>query len=122
MRCNSCSKFVSFDTDVDPEINEDGVVDVQVRIANNCAECGQELTQADLQFQIDLSDQVEEHREGCEECKAHPELEVTDSSATRTERAQTHTPQGKPIKNPRYRKHFYGAEVEVTVTAKGAES
>ena len=44
MRCPDCNKFVAFDTDVDPEVSvsveNDGSITGNVRIVNNCAECG----------------------------------------------------------------------------------
>ena len=66
-RCSSCNKFVSFD-ESEPEVNnlevdEDGHVTAEVRIVNACAECGEELTEANLEAEADHADEVAKHRE-----------------------------------------------------------
>lgn len=44
MRCPDCNKFVSFDTDVEPDVSldvaDDGGVSGSCRIVNACADCG----------------------------------------------------------------------------------
>lgn len=118
MRCPECQKFVSFDTDLDPEVTVDidagGMVSGECRIVNVCAECGTELKSADFEIDHDFSDVLDAHT------KAHPdnthEFSVEESS-TRTERTQTEGRNGKPLTGPaRYRKHYYGAEVALTVS------
>lgn len=117
MRCDQCNKFVSFDTDVDPEptldVSPEGVVSGSVRIVNQCAECGQELKEATFDVDIDLSDEVEEHKKE-HKAKEH-DLELAED-LSRTDRRQTTDRKGKPIKNPRYQKQYYGAEGTVTVS------
>lgn len=120
MRCPDCNKFVSYDTDTEPEldssIDSEGNVMVNTRIVNNCAECSQELKEATFDIEIDLTEAVAEHRAECKECresKADLEVEV---EGTRIDRRQTHDRHGKPIKSFRYQKQFYGAEVTATVT------
>lgn len=58
MRCNDCNKFVSFDTEETPVVNdvsvEGGRVIVDVRRVLNCAECGTELKAADLSLDGEL--------------------------------------------------------------------
>lgn len=120
MRCPDCNKFVAFDTDTDPEVNSqdvdaDGVVEVEVRIVNTCAECGTELKEATLNVTIDLAQEIAVHYEDNPKCKEAASLSV-DVSVTRTDRRQTTDRHGKKITNPRYQKQFYGADVEATVT------
>lgn len=117
MRCPDCNKFVSYDTDADPEtdasVDGDGMVMVQTRIVNNCSECGQELKDATLDIEIDLTGEVLAHRNSCKECKKSKDELSVEAEGTRTDRRQTHDRHGKPIRNPRYQKQFYGAEVTV---------
>jgi hypothetical protein len=79
-RCNDCNKFVSLDTDVEPEETSStlsfsgdestGITadyDVDIRIVNNCADCGTELKDADLNvsgsFDLDASEYEQEYRD-----------------------------------------------------------
>lgn len=122
MRCPSCEKFVSYDTEVEPEQeNEPEVADQSVsatyRRVLTCAECGEELKEAQIEVDgevsCDLPCTAQEGDAKGEE-PAH-EWEVTDSSASATERSQTKDRHGRPIKRARYMRHFYGVEVEVTL-------
>lgn len=60
--CDQCQKFVSFDTEQEPEldlsVDDEGVVTGNARIVNTCADCGQELTEATLDVEIDLSAEI----------------------------------------------------------------
>lgn len=116
MRCPDCNKFVSFDTDTEPEIEanveQDGSVGVQARIVNTCAECSTELKEANFSNDDDsLVEEVAEHKKTCAAMK----LDVKDAEASRTDRRQTHDRRGKPIRNPRYQKQYYGYEATVAV-------
>lgn len=128
MRCPDCSKFVSLDTESDPEItlsiDDEGVVTGSVRITNNCQECSQELTEANFDVELDFSAEVLEHRESFskEEQKDHDSLDLEDDGGSRVDEYQTKDRNGKQIKSARYQKHLYGAEVEVTVTCKCGET
>lgn len=119
MRCPDCNKFVSFDTETEPEVevNVDktlGTITVEAHIVNTCADCGTELTTADFQMESeDLAEVVEEHKEEC----ADFELLVESESFGRTDRRETHDKRGKPIKS-RYQKQYYGVEGSVTVECK----
>jgi hypothetical protein len=101
MRCPDCSKFVGLDM-ADPEVGdlevgEDGTVTCEVRIVRTCAECGQELKEAN--FSLEAQVPVEGH-----EGEGH-ELSVEESSV-------------EPIEEGggRYAKSYYGATVNATVT------
>jgi hypothetical protein len=128
MRCPDCSKFVSFDTDSDPEINnievdDDGNVSGEVRIVNTCAECSSELTEATLEIEEDMTDDITAHREAFpDEKDAHDTLDVDTAGESRFDEMVRKDRNGKPIKNSRYMKRLYGAEVEITVTCKCGET
>jgi phosphate-selective porin len=73
-RCNDCNKFVSLDTDVEPDESDPTLsfsstadYDVNITIANNCAECGTELRTAELNlsgsFDIDIDEYDEDNRD-----------------------------------------------------------
>lgn len=86
MRCPDCNKFVSFDTEQDPEesnasIDAQGHVAINVRIVNSCADCGTELKEAEFVLE---SDAFEVLRHAC----VKPEFQV-EAEYTRTERRQT---------------------------------
>lgn len=145
MRCPDCQKFVSFDTERDPEdldltVDDEGSVSGSVRIVNACQECGQDLTEAVLDVEVDLTEDVEKHRDDArkdheeEQAKLpedervpfdetiHDTLTLESSEATREERYQTHDRRGKPITRSRYQRHYYGAAVTVTVACKCGET
>ena len=119
MRCDSCNKFVAFDTETDPEsdvdIDSEGVVSGTVRITNNCEECGQEMKEATFYVDVDLSDEfaghINEHKDDVDGAHS-PELTF---EATRTDRFVSKTRTGKAITNSRYMKHMYGAEGTIDV-------
>lgn len=103
-RCNECNKFVSLNTDIEPEeisstlnFSDIGTADydIDIRIVNECEECGTELKDAELNvsgsFDIECSDYTDEELSGWV-------LEVED--LVRTERGGTN----------RYDKKFYGFE------------
>lgn len=114
MRCPDCNKFVSLE-EGDAEVNdlavgEDGNVSVQVRIANCCAECGQELKEANFDCEQDHT----------EECKGHQgeghELAIEENSSERTSRSG-YFKAGKWVSaGGRYAKTMYGFSLTYTIT------
>lgn len=124
MRCESCSKFVSFDTETEPEINIDvaaeGHVTGDVRITNNCAECSTELKESTFTVDVDLSEEITAHRAEATEGD-HKTLSVDHDGGSRTDRTQSTDRHGKPIKSSRYMRHFYGAEMTITVECECGE-
>jgi DNA-directed RNA polymerase subunit RPC12/RpoP len=155
-RCSNCNKFVSYDEPQVEVINdsfEDGEYMVEVRIALPCAECGDEMAEANLEDTIyDIT---------CEDCGAHhifqdgddefnekllesirnemngsteeeimeeyenrkfddgdEMIEFLESNAEPYDRYEDKTPSGKVIKNPRYQKHFYGANITASFNCK----
>ena len=117
MRCPDCNKFVSFDTDNDPEVDsvdyQSGEVTASVRIVNVCAECGTEMKEATLELSEDVSDVVDEHVRACHELNAEGEdisgheITADEGSAERTMRTEG---------SGRYTKTFYGVTLDVTLT------
>lgn len=128
-RCNDCNKFVSYEGDEEPEDDQefeaeqidDGLVKVTGSMARllNCGECGSELKRATIEFEEEIPF---EHDAGCptfldDEDEKHedPDFEV-EAEMYANERSQTHDRHGKPIKNYRYRRTFYGIEGTATIT------
>jgi hypothetical protein len=122
---------VSFDSDADPEVDsidvdDEGVVTGSVRITNNCAECSTEMREFTFDLKEDFSDDIAAHR--AEKQKAgeaddlHDELTVDEQGGSRFDEMQDTDRNGKKIKNTRYMKHLYGAEVELMVTCKCGET
>jgi hypothetical protein len=113
MRCPDCNKFVGMDTDNEPEMDESGFDEeegkgtITVRIANACAECSQELKEANFELEFDLSDDFEEAK------RDDPDAELEWSfDCTRQERTEG---KGRGLRT------FYGVEVTVSLNnVKGA--
>lgn len=103
-RCPDCAKFVSLEQG-EPEVNEltldDGMITATVRIANCCAECGTEVTEADLEWEAELEGDVSGH-----EGDGHA-LKIDEADCAPTMRTE-----GKG----RGTKTFYGAEISYSVT------
>lgn len=127
MRCPDCNKFVSFDSDLDPEVSidvdADGMVSGTVRIVNACDQCGQELKEATFEIDVDLSEEMKTHILGAKENGVDfdehaPECQL---EASRTDRMNNKTRGGKLITNYRYMKHMYGAEGEIVLTCSCGE-
>jgi DNA-directed RNA polymerase subunit RPC12/RpoP len=128
MRCQDCAKFVSFD---EPEVElqtEEMTVDyeggddlkfsaeAEARVVLKCAECSTELKETTFNLEgeflhsctklpADILTQSEE--EGIT-----PEDVEFDASAF--DRMQDKDRRGNPIRNHRYMKHMYGADVTAT--------
>jgi hypothetical protein len=117
-RCDSCNKFVSLDSESDPEVNidvsRDGDASGEVRIVNTCQECGQEMSETTFTLDVAAPDEVEEHLKTTVDGGHSLSVELV--NASRTDRYVNKTPAGKIIKNPRYQKHMYGAEGTVQWT------
>lgn len=60
MRCENCQKFVSYDTEVEPEESnspelEDGVFTASFTRTLSCAECGSEMKSAEIEVEVDAT-------------------------------------------------------------------
>jgi hypothetical protein len=122
MRCPDCSKFVSFDepaVEVESEeverIDESTVrVTADVHVTLKCADCGTELKETNIEY--DGECEVPEP----EDTGENPyDLEVN-VEATPTDWYNNKDRHGKPIRNPRYQTHYYGADLAITVTDEAA--
>lgn len=112
IRCPNCEKFASLETGEEPEIQGDEVqgdeddgfiITGEVRIVRICQDCGEELKEANLEFEMECPPGFSE--DGWE----------YELGATATERIDRVNAKGRPIK-PRYAKSFYGAEITATFT------
>ena len=103
MRCPNCNKFVGLEMG-EPEwsqsldITEEGEVSGEVRIARNCAECGDEMKEAS--FEIEESFDLEDHQGAGHEVELvseEPDLDTIEDSGGR------------------YAKSYYGASCSIKV-------
>ncbi len=87
-------------------------VQQEVRVMIPCADCGTDLKETTLSFEMEAEHRCDklpsEEKEGIE-IEGEIEAEPIDDFRT-TDR------KGKPIKNPRYQAHLYGAEVTARAT------
>lgn len=108
MRCPDCNKFVSYDepeVEIQSEdIDDDGYVSAEIQVSLPCAECGTVLKEAYLEFNENYT---------CPECDNTEELELVNFDASATDRYEDTDRHGKKIKNPRYMKHYYGADLTI---------
>lgn len=103
MRCDNCNKFVSLDCD-EPEVeNEDfdgeaGRIDAEYRIIRTCSDCGQEMKEATITFDEDISDKTEDHQGEGHELSAEFDASLLEEGGGR------------------YKKSYFGVDLKVTVT------
>jgi phage FluMu protein Com len=105
MRCPNCNKFVPYDEPEAEVQNSDllgSTATVTTRIVLKCADCSEELKEAEIDAEVEI-----EHNCNTEDEK---EFEWVDepSDAEGFPRTQDKDRHGKPIKNRRYMKTFYG--------------
>ena len=133
MRCPDCNKMVSYDTEMEPEEQDEPKLEgetftAEYRRVLGCADCGTELKEATLEFddtiEVPLNDT-------CPTPEDHEwELDVSPSP---TEGRIDVDRRGKKITNPRYMKTTYGVSVsgkatctkckaEVTIEAEMSET
>jgi hypothetical protein len=133
MICPSCNKFAPNELG-EPELEldvESGIVTGSCRIVITSGCCGDELKEANFDVEIDLAAEFErlirekeklagdaevdlsewEFEIASEECEA---TDRSESTKKRTKKDGTVVERQIPY---RYQRHFYGAEVRVTVTA-----
>lgn len=127
MRCESCSKFVSFE-ERDPEVSSvevspEGHVVVEVGIVNECAECGQDLKSAEFQMEADCEEAEKHLAEIPEETRTDHQLEAEENGSERTSKSGYYDRKTGKFVNRfgRYAKHFYGASVDVLVSCSCGE-
>lgn len=108
MRCPDCNRFVSLDSEVEPEvdvdINEEGQVTGTARMVNACGECGGELTE----YTFDLDEEADDataHMESFPEDQRGKHKFTCEGSASRMDSF------GKGSRPA----HFYGVSVDILV-------
>lgn len=118
MRCSQCNKFAAEDSESSPEVNLDWdgqTASAEVRIVNTCVECSTELKEANLSVEVNFEDEIEAHVTANPKCGKEKSFSVQTLNENRTDRQQTTTKDGRPIK-PRYQKRFYGFEMDVELS------
>ena len=127
MRCPNCNKMVSYgDPELEvqsEEVDNDGNVNISVRMALTCAECGTELKEHEFELEAQVKHECkpkekkeEEKEEGVEEGF---DIEVDDPESNEDYRPKTDK-KGKSVPM-RYQKHFFGVQVTGHVTCKKCE-
>jgi hypothetical protein len=107
-RCNDCNKMVSYDTEVDPEEDEELHVDDDKVVGSfrrvlQCADCGTDLRETTLAFEMTIVPE-----EGKEQCDGGPNPQDYDHKwELDGDRDVSPTMQ----QGSRYAKTYYGIEV-----------
>lgn len=120
MRCNDCGKFVPYgDEPNTDELQVDcdestGNVSLSGRLILTCAECGGDLAAAELEAEAEAEYGFGDGGPD-EEAGQTAEYTLESHEITEAGRTQATDRNGKPIKNPRYAKKFYGVTVTATV-------
>lgn len=107
MRCDQCNKFAAYDDSTEPEVQcsfdaDSGEISAQVRIVLTHDECGQELKEANFDFDETVPKDLLTAHKG----DGH-NLDCDEGDAELTTRGEG---------SGRYMKTFYGAALEVAVT------
>lgn len=123
MRCGSCNKFVSYDDPPTVEVQdttvEDGTVMVQARVVLCCQECSTELKEASIDAEATFEHTCNPEGKPPEDVDDDGnQFEAEDPDGEGTSRQETKDRNGKPIKNSRYMKTYYGFEAEVDIRCK----
>lgn len=143
--CNKFVPYGEGEVDVQSEEITAGEAIIEVRVMLPCEECGTELKEAYLVYENNYScpecddegGKEEEHpcetctlsddKQDCETCEHKdtffdettaegiPDIELESVDTEFTDRYETKDRNGKPIKNPRYQKHYYGAELTLNL-------
>lgn len=104
-RCPDCNKFASIEEE-EPEVESidinDGQISASVRITNNCAECGTEMTEAQLEIEDQLESSLLEKHHG----NKH-EMSIEEDGVERDQRTEG---KGRGLRT------FYGARITYKVT------
>ncbi len=124
MRCPDCSKFVSYEDPPTVEVESIEISGVEVsetevtatvtaigRIVLLCAECSSELKDSEFEIEETVGHDCTHAADVTDDS-----LEAEEAGSDGTSRLETLDRRGKPIKNYRYMKTYYGAEITATVT------
>ncbi len=116
-RCSACNMFCATELQ---EPTEDGIEwlardgeigiggSIELSLMSEC--CGMEVATASLDVE-DMSIELEHAKD----CKDDDAVDVG-FEVSETDRYETKDRHGKPITNPRYRRHYYGVEITATAT------
>ncbi len=132
MRCPQCNKFVSYDTDVEPEEESQDVEGTtftgSYRRVLQCGDCGEDLKELTIEVEHDFSGDVVETEASKEEAdkvdeksadkasKPHEhEFEIESCAVSATTGSVTKDRHGRPITRARYMATLYGVECAVEV-------
>lgn len=116
-RCTNCNRFVP---NGEPraelqweEICEKTVAG-EVYVAIPCEECGSDLKEAYLDFEFEI------HHDCPKDIKPEfvHDIEIENIDVSPSDRYEDKDKKGKPIKNFRYMKHFYGADITINYRCK----
>lgn len=132
MRCPDCNKFVPYDepeieVNGDPDISDceqdgGGIITGNVRVVLKCADCGNELKDAELDFEATFEHDCKKRKK-----KQEPEFEAGEPDCSSTSRRETTMKvkkKGKLVDRHipfRYQKQYYGADINGTITCKHCE-
>ena len=120
MRCPDCNKFVAYD-EPEAELNQVDIsgstVTSDVRVVLKCADCGTELKDFELNGEATVDHDCSKKKDFDKKVEAGEEVfEIESEGEPEAEsRTQTTDRRGKPIKNPRYMKTFYGFKLDTEV-------
>ncbi len=121
--CQSCNKFASYDESHEPELDsmeepdiesEQIIGNIRVCLASEC--CGDEMKEYNFEVEHDIASEVAAFRK---EHKLSDDIPIEGELSLETEmtsRQETKDRNGKPIKNARYMKTFYGFSASGTMT------
>ena len=121
MRCPSCNKFASYDDPPTVEVQsteiEEGNAKVTARVVLLCAEDNTELKESTIEAEasFDHTCTAEGKPQEGYDPETDSQFEADDPDGEGTSRQETTDRKGKPIKNPRYMKTYYGFEAEVDI-------
>jgi hypothetical protein len=117
MRCPDCNKFVSYGEpnteNLEVEL-ENGSLRMSGELMLTCGECGTNLASCFVDAEENVSDLFERNPDESAGETAEDLIEG-EPSYEPTDRTEDNDRHGKPIKNPRYAKRFYGVEATVTI-------
>ena len=123
MRCPSCNRFPGFDV-ADPETSldlVDGTLTGTVRLCLTTACCGEEAKETNFDIDIDMTQEFTDAlvAAGLTEPEGGFDFStmvfgIEEEAAMADDRYETKDKRGKVITNPRYRRHFYCIDLEIT--------
>ncbi len=123
MRCPDCNKFVSYEDPPECEVQSCEVVEksveMTVRVILKCADCGNELKDAEIEGEAEIEHQCSEPEkfekmddDGHEMFTLEGDYDAATEPDSRTEQKDRN---GRTIKLARYMKTYYGFKADLDV-------